>query len=93
MKNEDVSKIEIKYFKNKSHDIKLPEFTICLQNPFLDNRFNEIHSNLSTEGYLNYLTGQIPDNGFYRDLDFDNITIDLSEYIENITFEFRPGLN
>lgn len=63
-KNEDVSKIEIKYFE-KYEDITLPEFNACFQNPFIDDRFKEVDSGLSREGYQNYLSGTKSDNGIY----------------------------
>ena len=79
VKNEDVSKIEIRYIEkyddNDDDDITLPELSLCFNNPFLDNRIKEINSNLSGDGYLNYLTGEASDGGFYNKLNYDNVTI------------------
>ena len=89
VKNEDVSKIEIRYVEkldDKEDDgITLPEFSLCFYNPFLDNRIKEINSNLSGEGYLSYLTGEISDGGFYYKLNYDNVTINgiWRWYLEN----------
>ena len=93
VKNEDVSKIEIRYVEkldDKEDDgITLPEFSLCFYNPFLDNRIKEINSNLSGEGYQSYLAGEILDDGFYNRLNYDNVTINLFEAISSIGFEFR----
>ena len=93
VKNEDVSKIEIRYvekYDDKDDDgITLPEFSLCFYNPFLDYRIKEINSNLSGEGYQSYLAGEISDDGFYNRLNYDNVTINLFEAISFIGFEFR----
>ena len=89
LKNEDVSKIEIKYFKDDK-DIKQPEFSMCFQDPFIDHRFKEVNSSLSKEGYHNYLIGNFSDNLIYSGFKWDNVTIDIFDYIKHISFEFRP---
>ena len=93
MKNEDVSKIEIRYVEKYDDEdddgITLPEVSLCFNDPFLDNRIKEINSNLSGEGYQNFLKGKFSDEGLYNTLNYDNVTINLFEAISSIGFEFR----
>ena len=90
LRNEDVSKVEIRLFE-KSEDAKLPEFTICFMNPFIGDRLTEQNSNLTTINYLKYLKGEIPDNGKYSNINFDYVTMEFEKYIEEVFFSFRDG--
>ena len=45
-KNEDISRIEIQMFENLE-DIEPPEFTICVLNPFIEDRLKEYSFNLN----------------------------------------------
>ena len=92
LKNEDVSKIEIKYFE-KDGDIELPEFTVCFANPFIDDRFKDVNSNLSREGYLSYISGKSSNVALYNYFNYDNVTINFPDYIDSIYFDFRPGFD
>ena len=82
--NEDVSLIEsISYEPNS--DIMYPEMSVCITIPF-------IHENLSLDKnytilpdeYVLYLKGSTSFREEYRNINFNNVTLDLLEYVENI---------
>ena len=64
LKNDDVSKIEIKYFEKDKY-IKQQEFSVCFIPPFIEERFKDFNSSLSKEGYLNYLRGESSNDVLY----------------------------
>ena len=72
-KNEDVSRIEIQMFENLE-DIEPPELIMCFLHPFIEDRLKDYSFNLNATYYLKYLKGEIPDNGIYSDINFENVT-------------------
>lgn len=92
LKNDDVSKIEIKYFE-KDKDIKQLELSVCFVNPFIEERFKDVNSSLRWEEYKNYLSGKSFNDVAYKYLNYDNVTINFHDYIEGISFEFTHGFD
>ena len=89
-KNEDISRIEIQMFENLE-DIEPPELTMCFLHPFLVDRLKDHIFNFSVTNYLKYLKGEIPDNGIYSDINFENVTLNFVEYVVNVHIRFRGG--
>ena len=77
IKDEDISVVEYKLVKDLT-PIFQPEFTICFENPLIEEKLNDINSNISSEGYLQYLNGDMPGDVTYESIDYDNVTIQLS---------------
>ena len=92
LKDEDISVVEYKLVENMESAIQ-PEFSICFENPFIEEKFNNNNSNISSERYLQYLNGDMPGDATYEGIDYDNVTIQLFqnlEYVE-VTGDFSGG--
>ena len=92
LKDEDISVVEYKLATNMTTAFQ-PEFTICFENPFIEEKLNDINSNISSEGYSQYLNGETSGDATYELIDYDNVTIQLFqnlEYVE-VTGDFSGG--
>ena len=54
LKDEDLTVVEYEDVENMETAFQ-PEFTICFQNPFIDEKLNDINSNISSQKYVQYL--------------------------------------
>ena len=91
-KDEDVTTTEYITFEEKG-DFILPELNICITNPFLNYKLENISKNLSIETYLKYIKGEISSNKKLDHIDYDKITLNLFEHLNKIVVTFRPGKN
>ena len=82
-KNEDVSLVEYRSMGTMENPIQV-EFSLCIQNPFLEDEFKKISSDLSSADYIKYLTGIIPGKQTYEKISYENVTINLSDHFENL---------
>ena len=90
IENEDVSHIEVQSvetMKNIAH----PELNICLIQPFLDEKLTQISAEMNRNGYLSYMIGKSNKTDIYKLVDFDNVTIDLVEYLFMMNFIWKNG--
>ena len=60
-------------------DIKIPEISLCFDDPFIERKLKEINSEFDAASYLEYLKGELFDER-YGNVDFDNVTINLMDY-------------
>ena len=84
LKDEDISVLEYKLVKNME-TVFHPELTICVENPFIESKFKDISSEISGQKYLQYLKGEVPGDAIYKNIDYDNVTIQLFEHLNNLT--------
>ena len=89
-KNEDVSHIEVKSIETMK-EITIPELSLCLIQPFLDEKLHKISPELGRKNYASYLVGEFNVTEMYRRIDFDNVTIDLVEHLGFLNFTWRNG--
>ena len=70
-----------------------PEFTICFDTPIIEERLNGIDTGVSSQVYLKYLKGELDANVTYKNIEYDNVTIQLLEYVESIIIRggFKDG--
>ena len=61
-------------------EIKFPVVSICLENPFIDEKLKEKNSSITSMAYRQYLEGKIYDKS-YEQIDYPNVTIDLNQYL------------
>ena len=90
LENEDVSVIEKKDIED-FEELIYPEISLCILNPFLDNKLKAIHSNLSTHKYKKYLFGKwnTSFDGMYKKIDFNNVTLDIFDYLTSYSVQMR----
>ena len=67
LKDEDISVVEYKLVENMDTAFQ-PEFTICFESPFIEEKLNQISSNISSQKYVQYLGGEIPGDEIYLSL-------------------------
>ena len=75
-KNEDITVIEYNS-PEKVVNVIYPELTICLGNPFLTEKLQEIDTRLDQKTYLKYLKGEDIFNETYKDIDYEHITFNI----------------
>ena len=83
IKNEDVSVVEHRLIKNMETVLQ-PEFTICVVNPFIEEKLGDINPDITTQKYLQYLSGEIPGDATYKGIDYENVTIQLLKYLNYV---------
>ena len=89
-RNEDVSVVEYRSLKTLD-DAIYPEFMICIENPFIDDRIKEVSAELSSQGYLKYLKGQNLGNRSYKHVSYENVTIDLQDHLTSMAVKWSGG--
>ena len=89
-KNEDVSVFEYKEI-NEFEDLVYPEVSLCLMNPFLIDKIKEIDNNASLNKYVEYLKGIQSIDEIYQEIDFNNVTLDLFEYLTHYHIQMIDG--
>ena len=89
VKNEDITLVEYKAFKD-SDSLNLPAMSICFMDPFLmDNATSEYNGKLNSETYLKYLHGDMSSYQDYKNIVFDQVTLNISDYLDNITVYYH----
>ena len=91
--NEDITTIEYKKLRN-GDDIVFPELTICFTDPFLNETLGKIDRKLSRQQYVEYLKGNVIDSDkTFMNIDYEGITFDLFEYLEDVSIWAISGAN
>ena len=75
--NEDVSQIEYRTFHDTDDDI-YPQVSLCFRDPFSKKKL--LKYQINETDYLRYLKGEYI-TGEFSDVNYDDVTIDLSEYV------------
>jgi len=92
LRNEDVSVIDYQSLETVENPTQ-PEFSICLENPFKQEKFNGTGTGIQVKNYLAYLGGHITGDDTYKDIDFDDVSINLFDYLETVKLDLRQGNN
>ena len=71
-------------------DIEFPAISLCLVEPFLDEKFIGTGLNDFMYLYVQYLEGELY-NVSFEQIDYDNVTIDLTQYFRAATIKWRNG--
>ena len=88
LKNDDI--ISIEYIPtNEQENNMLPEITICIQHPFIDEKLQNISHDLDGEKYLQYLRGDMAMNDTYQGISYQQVTLNLDEYFKNLVIKWR----
>ena len=91
-KDEDITVIEYKAFKD-SEMMNLHATSICFSNPFkTSNGSLENNKTLNTENYLKLLRGDNSFNRKYEAISFENDTLNILDYLDNITLIQRLSI-
>ena len=86
--DEDLSLVDYKKFHQT--EVRLPEVSLCIENPFMEDKLYEINSTITVSKYLEFLKGNIYEESM-RDIDYDNVTVDLSDHLLHSTVGWNNG--
>ena len=86
--NEDITLTEYKAFSSDVNAM-YPELSICLSNPFLTSKFEEVNTNVTKEIYLEYLKGETMLNDTGLNIDYEQVSPNLSDFINSISIRTR----
>ena len=91
-RNEDLTSIEYQSL-DKIKDMIYPEITICFQYPpFKNDPINTTNENNFHKRYKDFLMGLQTSESFYDlDLEYQKVTPNLFDHIENIWIDWKPG--
>ena len=92
VKNEDVSLIEYKLFE-ETESILLPELSVCFWNPILTSKLKNLSIDITNDTYLQYIIGNNVSNQKYKQINFDEVTLQLLDFVSHINIGFRPERN
>ena len=70
--------------------VDLPIASICFTNPFLEGKIKSKFPKFEEVEYLKHLKGDIWDSR-YDDIEYENSTLDLNDYLLFASIEFRNG--
>ena len=89
-KNEDSTVVEVKDIKTME-DAILPAITVFVVNPFIKEKLVEANAEVNASQYLKYLTGTIDGNEGYRNISYEDVTIDLFEYLDSYRISWKSS--
>ena len=92
LRNEDLSMIQYKRIET-SRNIIYPEVTICNSLPFIDDKFKDVGVDVSVDDYRSYLRGEKLITDDYGYIDFDNVTLDLRNFIRHVYVSWRKNVS
>ena len=86
--NMDQDSIEYVQLENVTNFV-YPELSICVYAPFFQTSFNNSKENISIDDYQQFLVGNRAPNSAYRNIEFNNVTIDLFEYFKELKIQWN----
>ena len=87
--NEDVCIIDYKKYYHRNFDA-FPVLSICLKNPFSKTKFRMKNQATNDTLYKKFLKGEYFSTRFMK-LDYSDIRLNLSDYVDQYYFEWRNG--
>ena len=90
VEDDDYSLVDYKKFQYQVTDTRLPEISLCIENPFISENLEDINSTFSVENYIQFLKGEIYDEQM-KDIDYDNVTVNLADYYLYSTVGWNNG--
>ena len=87
--NEDLCSVDFKHYYENKKDIT-PMLSLCLQNPFSEQKFKEVmpYNNIST--YVKFLRGE-HFNSTWMEVDYQSVIKNISDYVERDSIKLRNG--
>ena len=88
-RNADLCIVDYKKYHYTESDV-FPMLTICLKNPFSNERFMAHAPGINQTAYLRFLSGREFDHKMLN-VKYENMLIDMNEYVENDWIAWRNG--
>ena len=77
--NKDVSEVSFVHFNENEYSI-YPQITLCLVQPFLEDRLRNYGDGINSSSYTRFLKGEIWDARMV-DIDIENVTVKLDDHL------------
>lgn len=77
--NEDTSMVDFKMYHTSEVDL-YPSLTLCLSDPFDNDKLKEIGEGINSSSYADFLNGRHWDERMI-DIDYDNVSLDIENFI------------
>ena len=91
VKDEDLCLVDYKMYYQADEE-KLPTFTLCITDPFIDEQIRKVDSSLNSSSYIDFLQGNERDlNLNLKRIEYNNVTVNLKNDITRIVVEWRNG--
>ena len=90
-KDNDLSFVDYKYTKDAKQPF--PTFSLCFKNPFFEESLQKHDPSLNSSIYQQYLKGVFQGTEVYKNIHYDNVTLDLKQYIMNVGIFYRNNSN
>ena len=88
LNNEDT--ISIEYISvNEQEGNMLPEISICIEQPFLDEELQKIGHDLNGVKYLQYLKGDLGMNDTYKKINYNQVTLNLDSFFQKLGYKLE----
>ena len=91
VEDEDVCLVDYKQVE-ETKDAEVPMVSLCFENPFWDEKLNEILPGLNYTSYVKYLKGEAFDNTLHS-INYEEVSFNLSNYLLKTTFRWSNGSN
>ena len=88
-RNEDITVIDYAPIY-KMETVANPEVSICVDNPFLNDKLGEISKELNSEMYLKYLRGEKILNQTAKNISYDYVTLNVFDYLNYVNIIWKP---
>ena len=91
-KDEDLCLVDYKSTSNLNEE-SLPALSICLHNPVLDEKLEQINPNINKTIYYEYIRGNsnAEDLNDFDDVNYDDVIFKMTDYIDEITIGWKNG--
>ena len=87
--NEDLCSIDFKYYFEDKQSVS-PMLSLCIKNPFSEEKLRVHDPYLNTTSYVNFLKGE-EFNSSWLNIDYHDLIKNISEYVEPDAVRFRNG--
>ena len=88
-KDEDIVQMDFQPFESIPSE-ELPMLSLCFSDVIIESRLKYYNDTLTNQMYLEFLRGDQFYNGI-ENIDFDNVTIDLTDFYIRDLIKFRNG--
>ena len=90
IEDRDIGVVDYTQLKDEK-DIEFPAISLCIEEPYLDEKLKAIIPEISKCEYNYYLGGEVFYNSSYEQIDYANVTVDLRLYFQSAAIRWQNG--
>ena len=93
LQNDDLTRVEYHVYNHNKNDIH-PSISLCFaRDIFLESRFDDLGKDINSSVYQEFLKGNIKWNSTMSEIHFDDVTLDIADYLMYRWILYSDGLN